>query len=344
MLGDETPDAYEKARTTIANFIGARQEEVVFTRNTTEGINLVARSLRLKRDDAVLTSDKEHNSNLLPWLLARERGIHHVVVPSADDNTFDMTSFEAMLKKKEPALVALVFTSNLDGVTIPAKEIVKTCHDHNALVLLDAAQTVPHQPVDVHKLGVDFLAFSGHKMLGPTGTGALFVRKDLFESLSPFMLGGETVDDSTYSGFTLRKPPQRYEAGLQDYAGISGFARAARYLQDIGFDRIQRHERTLTKLIADGIEAIPGLRIIGPDAEQRGSITSFIVDGMNHHDIALLLSKSYAVMVRSGRHCVHSWFNSRHIDGSCRVSLYLYNTEEECAAFIDALHAIAKMR
>ena len=345
-LGEAAKNAYEDARKTIAKFIGAKPEEIIFTKNTTEGINLVAHSLPLKKGDVVLGTDKEHNSNLVPWQLLAESGVKHNVVFSHSDNTFDMEKYKALLKKNV-RLVSMVHTSNLDGVTNPAKEIVKAGHDNGSLVLLDGAQSVPHQRIDVHKLGADFLAFSGHKMLGPTGTGVLYVRKDVMGKLKPFMVGGDTVANTTYDSHEFLDPPEMFEAGLQDYAGFIGMAEAARYLQSFGFENMEKLESGLNRKLSDGLLSLEhGISdIIGPaDAALRGGITSFNLKGIDYHQVALMLDKIGSVMVRSGQHCVHSWFNAHGIKGSVRASLYLYNNEHDIGVFIDTIKKIAKLR
>jgi len=345
-LGEAAKNAYEDARKTIAKLIGAKPEEIIFTRNTTEAINLVAHSLPLKKGDVVLGTDKEHNSNLVPWQLLAEKGVKHTVVFSKSDNTFDMDKYGALLKKNV-RLVSMVHTSNLDGVTNPAKEIVKKAHDNGSLVLLDGAQSVPHQRIDVHRLDVDFLAFSGHKMLGPTGTGILYARKDAMEKLRPFMAGGDTVANTTYDSHEFLDPPEMFEAGLQDYAGFIGLAEAARYLQSFGFENIERLETNLNRRLTEGLVSLgPGAAdIIGPkDSSLRSSITSFNLKGMDHHQAALMLDKIGSVMVRSGQHCVHSWFNAHGIKGSVRASLYLYNNEKDIDVFMETIKKIAKLR
>ncbi len=342
-LGEAAKNAYSDARKTIAKFIGAKPEEIIFTKNTTEGINLVAHSLGLKRGDVVLGTDKEHNSNLLPWQLLAERGVKHNVVFSGPDNTFDMDKYRALLKKNVK-LVSMIHTSNVDGVTNPAKEIVKAGHDNGSLVMLDGAQSVPRQKIDVHKLGVDFLAFSGHKMLGPTGTGVLYASRKAMEELKPFMVGGETVANTTYEGHEFLDPPEMFEAGLQDYAGFIGLAEAARYIKSFGFDRIGQLEKRLNGRIAEGLLSL-GADIIGPaDAGLHGGITSFNLKGMDYHQVALMLDRMGSIMVRSGQHCVHSWFNAHGIKGSVRASLYLYNNEHDIEVFMETIRKIAKLR
>jgi cysteine desulfurase/selenocysteine lyase len=334
-----------ESRALMARFIGANKpEEIIFTRNTTEGINLVAHSLDLKSGDTVLVSGKEHNSNLIPWqMLVKSKGIHLKIIPTTEDGTFDMRKFEGALNPSVK-LVSLGYSSNLDGVTIPADHVIKRAHKNGSLVLLDAAQTLPHRQVNVRALDVDFLAFSGHKMLGPSGTGVLFGKKKLLEALEPFMVGGETVARSTYETAEFLPVPERFEAGLQDYAGIIGLGEAVKYLQKVGFDFIQKQEALLTKAVQAGIETIPDLRLIGPaDPGLRGGITTFYIDGVDSHRVAIMLDQMANVCVRSGQHCVHSWFNARDIAGSVRASVYFYNTLEEIAIFTENLHKIRKV-
>jgi cysteine desulfurase/selenocysteine lyase len=343
-LGRMVTEEVEKSRTIISKFFNAKNpKEIVFTKNTTEAINLIARSLPFKPGDRVLTTDKEHNSNLLPWIIAAStKGIKHEVVKTNPDNTFNLSEFEKQLGKGAK-LVAMGHTSNLDGVTIPAREIIKTAHDHGALVLLDAAQSAPHREIDVRKLDVDFLACSGHKMLGPSGTGILYGKYHLLESMPHYIAGGGTVTNSTYTGFTPEKPPERFEAGLQDYAGIIGLAEATKYLSAIGMRNIEAHEAELNRKITESFRNSPCLSILGPaDPSLRSGIFSFNVSNMDPHDIALLLDRSDNIAIRSGSHCVHSWFNAHGVKGSARASVYLYNTPAECDTFINALNKIIK--
>lgn len=341
-----TEQGFVAARKSMKEYLGAKKaEEIVFTRNTTEGINLVANSLGFGKGDVVITSDREHNSNLVPWLRLRDRaGIVHKHVPPLKDTTFDIDAFSGMMSK-DVKLVSVVHTSNLDGYTLPVKEIGKIAHEHGALFMLDGAQAAPHKDVDVRKLGADFYALSGHKMLGPTGTGALYGRMELLEKMEPFLTGGETIEFSTYDSYKMLPPPEKFEAGLQDYAGIIGMGAAARYLMKIGRDMIGKHEIELNRIITDGIKDIPGLRIMGPqDPGMRAGIAAFTLEGMDYHQIALLLDSNANIMIRSGQHCVHSWFSANGIKGSARATLYLYNTKHEAEVFIEELKKIAELR
>jgi cysteine desulfurase/selenocysteine lyase len=343
-LGKLATERYARAREKVAKLIGARPEEVVFTRNTTEGINLIANCLNLKSGDIVLTTDKEHNSNLLPWQQLKEKGVIHRICFSKPDGTFDLDSFKKNLDGTVK-LVSMVHTSNLDGTTIPAEEIIKLAHKNGSLVLLDAAQSVPHKKIDVKKMDVDFLAFSGHKMCGPTGVGILYGKFDLLKQLKPFMVGGDTVKTTTYTSAEFLLPPEKFEAGLQNYAGAIGLGAAAEYLQKIGLENVEKHEIELNKFITEEISKIPGVKILGPqNPELRCGIISFVIEGMDMHYIAQLLDNLENIAVRSGQHCVHSWFNANKVPGSVRASLYFYNTKEEARIFIDTLKKVCALR
>ena len=343
-LGEMATKKIKETRQSVAQFINAKSEkEIVFTRNTTESINLVANSFDLKAGDLVLTTDKEHNSNLIPWqLLSKRKSIRHEIVKSKEDGEFDVELFKEMVKGAK--LVSMVHRSNLDGTAIPAKEIIKIAHENGALVLLDAAQSIPHQKVDVKDLDVDFLAFSGHKMLGPTGTGVLYGKYKLLEELEPFLVGGDTVEYSTYKEYKMLLPPEKFEAGLQDYAGIIGLGAAVKYLQLVGFDDIQDHEFKLNRYITEELIKIPKIKIIGPaNSALRSGIISFYIEGLNMNQFAVMLDSMSNVMIRSGRHCVHSWFDARGIINSARVSLYFYNTMEEAKIFVESINKIIKI-
>jgi cysteine desulfurase/selenocysteine lyase len=344
-LAAEVTRACEESRKTVAKFLNAsKKEEVIFTRNTTEGINLVSHSLQFKKGDVILVSDKEHNSNLLPWQqLVQKQGVILKIIPSNPDNTFDLDAFEKLLSKSVK-LVAIGSTSNLDGLTIPMATVIKKAHSAEALVLLDAAQTAPHQKIDVKALNVDFLAFSGHKMLGPSGTGVLYGKYALLKKMDPFLVGGETVSSTTYETGVFLPPPEKFEAGLQDYAGIIGLGAAVNYLQKIGFDSIQKQEHLLNTALSDEMLKIPGITLIGPNNPvQRGGIFSFYKQGADSHQIALMLDQMANIEVRSGQHCVHSWFHAHKLAGSVRVSFYFYNTLDEVHTFLENFHQIEKV-
>jgi cysteine desulfurase/selenocysteine lyase len=344
-LATEVTRECDASRKAIAKFLNAsKKEEIIFTRNTTEGINLVSHSLQFKKGDVILVSDKEHNSNLLPWQqLVQKQGAVLKIIPSKPDNTFDLEAFEKLVSRNVK-MVAIGSTSNLDGVTIPMATVIKKAHSAGALVLLDAAQTAPHQKLDVKALNVDFLAFSGHKSLGPSGTGILYGKYTLLEKMDPFLVGGETVSSTTYETGEFLPPPEKFEAGLQDYAGIIGLGAAVNYLQKVGFDAIEKQEQFLNTALTDEMLKIPGISLIGPENPAlRGSIFSFYKREADSHQVALMLDQMANIEVRSGQHCVHSWFHAHKLAGSVRVSFYFYNTIDEVHTFLDNFHQIEKV-
>jgi len=341
-LGNKASEAIAIARKKIARFIGAKNEkEIVFTRNTTEAINLIAHSLKFGKKNTVLSSDREHNSNLVPWIIARERGIKHVIVKEKESHEFDLDAFsEAM--NESVKLVSIVHASNLDGYILPVKEIIKTAHDFNALVLLDGAQSAPHSPLNVKKMDCDFFAFSSHKALGPSGIGALYGKKHLLEELRPFISGGSTVSNSTYESAEFLEVPEKLEGGLQDVAGIIGFGKACDYIEKIGRSRIAKHERKLNKKFQSGLLELEKAEIIGvKDTEKKTGITSFNIGKLDSHEVALLLDEAKIAM-RSGMHCLHSWFNAHKLRGAVRASFYAYNTEWEVEKALLELSEIEK--
>ena len=345
-LSQMATEKVHEGRRIVRKFIGAKNDnEIIFTRNTSEGINLVANCFGLKKEDTVITTDKEHNSNNIPWIkLKNEVGIHRKIVKSNFDNTFSLENFENELDKNVK-LVSVVHTSNMDGVTTPIKEVIKLAHDYGAKVLIDAAQSAPHKELNVKRLDADFLAFSGHKMLGPSGLGILYGKEFELNSLAQYNVGGETVKDSTYDSYEVEELPGKFEAGLQDYAGIIGMGAAAKYLDKIGMNNISKHESKLNAHLTNQMQQFEGLKILGPlAAEKRGGIFSFNINGHDPHDIALMSDSLSNVMLRSGAHCVHSWFNAHKMAGSARASMYLYNTIEEIDIFVKTLKEITGLK
>ena len=330
-------------RTKLGKMFNARETgEMIFTKNATHSLNQVAKGLSWEKGDIVLTSDREHNSNLVPWLqLEQEKGIDHRVINSMPDNTFDLEAFETACADAGSKLkmVSLSHVGNLDGVAIPVKEAAKIAKDHGALVCIDGAQSTPHMKVDVQDLGIDFMAFSIHKMMGPSGMGGLWGRMELLENMRSITSGGSTVDTSHYDSLTWSKPPARFEGGLGNYAGILGTNAAIDYISQIDLDAVHEHEVSLNRVMSSILKDVEGMRIIGPeDPAKRGGICSILFDTVDSHDIAILLDEAADVMVRSGMHCVHSWFNGKGLDrGSLRASAYLYNTEDEVRLFAETL-------
>jgi cysteine desulfurase/selenocysteine lyase len=293
-----------------------------------------------EKGDVVLTTDREHNSNLVPWLqLEQEQGIDHKVVASRPDNTFDLEAFEAACADAGSKLkmVSVSHVGNLDGICLPIKEVAKIAHDHGALICVDGAQSTPHMDVDVQDLDIDFMAFSIHKMCGPSGMGGLWGRYELLDNLRTIQAGGQTVQTSHYDSLEWAAPPARFEGGLGHFSGMMATGAAIDYLSALDMNAVQEQEIKLNRIMSKTVRGLDGVDIIGPeDAAQRGGICSILMHELPAHDIALLLDEAAGVMVRSGQHCVHSWFNNRgHLNGSLRASAYFYNTEEEAKLFAD---------
>lgn len=322
----------EEGREAIKDLIGAeKKEQIVFTKNTTEAVNLVAKGIGLGKGDTVLTTDKEHNSNTVPWILLRDdKGIKFDQVKTNDDGTFNIENFKESMNQSVE-LVSMVHTSNLDGTTTPAKEISEIAHDYEALLMLDGAQSVPHKPIDVQKLDVDLLAFSVHKMLGPTGVGVLYGKEEVLERLTPLSAGGGSVKDSTYDTITLKPHPEKFEGGLQNYSALCGIKPAVDYLLNVGLEDIEQHEIELNRLATELLE--DKVEVIGPhDPEKRSGIFNFRVKVLGCHEITVLLEEK-DILTRGGMHCVHPWHRTRGELGGTRASFYFYNTKEEVKKF-----------
>lgn len=333
-LMEESTDAYEQGRRDIADFVGADVDELVFTKNATEAINLVAYALgddRFERvvgpGDVIVTTELEHHANLIPWQeLARRTGATLRWYGVTDDGRIDLDSLELDERVK---IVAFSHHSNVTGAIAPVAELVARAKAVGALTLLDACQSVPHQPVDFHALDVDFAAFSGHKMLGPTGIGVLYGRRELLNALPPFLTGGSMIETVTMEATTYAPAPQRFEAGTPMTSQVVGLAAAARYLSAIGMAEVQRHEDELVAATLDGLSGIAGVRIVGPlSAEDRGSPVSFVVDGVHAHDVGQVLDDE-GVAVRVGHHCAWPLHRRFGIAATARASFAVYNTPDE---------------
>jgi cysteine desulfurase / selenocysteine lyase len=341
-FAEEVGRRYEETRGLFAQRLGRSDPRgIVFVRNSTEAINLVAQGLSWEKGDAVVISDREHNSNLIVWQrLAAERGVRIEVLPVDDAGGFDTEALETLLAR-HVRLVSLFHTSNLDGRSLPVAEITERAHDRGALVLFDGCQAAPHAPVALDRLGIDFYAVSGHKMLGPTGTGVLAGTFDGLSRLRPILVGGETVEWSTLTAHELRPPPHRFEAGLQNYAGIVGGGAALRYLAQLDPGEMHAHEVALNRRFTEALAGEPRVRFLGPtDPDQRPSIAAFALEGIDPHDAALFLDEGYRVMVRSGRHCVHSWYAERHLNGNVRASFYFYNRPGDVESLVDGVREL----
>ncbi|MBU8812206.1 cysteine desulfurase [Mycolicibacterium goodii] len=333
-LMEESTDAYEQGRADIAAFVGAGPDELVFTKNATEAINLVAYVLGDKRfahavgpGDVIVTTEIEHHANLVPWQeLAERTGATLKWYGVTDSGRIDLDSLQLDERVK---VVAFSHHSNVTGAIAPVAELVSRAKAVGALTVLDACQSVPHQPVDLHALDVDFAAFSGHKMLGPTGIGVLYGRQGLLNAMPPFITGGSMIETVTMEKTTFAPAPQRFEAGTPMTSQVVGLAAAARYLTDIGMPAVEAHEAELVAAALDGLAGIPGVRVIGPKSpEYRGSPVSFVVDGVHAHDVGQVLDDD-GVAVRVGHHCAWPLHRRFGIAATARASFAVYNTLDE---------------
>lgn len=337
-LMEEATDAYEGSRPAIAAFVGAEPDELVFTKNATESLNLVSYVLGDSRfdravgpGDVIVTTELEHHANLIPWQeLARRTGAtlrwYSVIDSGPDAGRIDLDSLRLDERVK---VVAFTHHSNVTGVLPPVAEVVSRARAVGALTVLDACQSVPHQPVDLHALGVDFAGFSGHKMLGPNGIGVLYGRRELLAALPPFLTGGSMIETVTMASSTYAPPPQRFEAGTPMTSQSVGLAAAARYLDAIGMESVESHERDLVAATLEGLSGIAGVRIIGPTSmTDRGSPVSFVVDGVHAHDVGQVLDDD-GVAVRVGHHCTMPLHRRFNVAATARASFAVYNTFDE---------------
>lgn len=342
-LGEEATALYEAARQRVARFINARKtREIVFTRNTTEAINLVAYSWgrsQLRPGDLIVLTEMEHHSNLVPWqILAVEKELRLEFVPVTEDGYLDLATYQRLLDQN-PRLVAFTHMSNVLGTINPVAQIVELAHQVGALVLVDGAQSVPHMRIDVQALGVDFLAFSAHKMLGPTGIGVLYAREDLLEQMPPFLGGGDMIKKVQLRSFVPNEVPYKFEAGTPAIAEAVGFAAAIDYLEDVGMEAIATHERELVAYALERLATIPGLKVYGPPAEHRGGVVSFSIDGVHPHDVAQILDRE-GIAVRAGHHCAMPLHEKLGVTATTRASFYLYNTLDEVERLVEAVRKV----
>lgn len=342
-LAEEATDAYEYARQAIANFVGVDGAEIAFTKNATEALNLVAftfadprsEDLCVGEGDTVVVSELEHHANLVPWQeLCEKTGATLKWYRTTNDGRIDLDSLELDESVK---VVAVTHQSNVTGAVVDVHEVVRRARAVDALVVLDACQSVPHMPVDFRELDVDFAAFSGHKMCGPSGVGVLYGKPDLLAKLPPFLTGGSMIEVVKMEKTTFAEPPQRFEAGTQMTSQVVGLGAAVKFLQEIGMDEIHAHEQELTKYCLEKLSAIPGVQIAGPlDTENRGGAVSFVVDGVHPHDLGQVLDDR-GVCVRVGHHCAWPAHRSLGMQSTARASFYLYNTTEEIDALADGI-------
>ena len=345
-LSQQATDLHEAAREKVRAFINARKtEEIVFTRGTTEAINLVASSFcesQMQAGDEVLVTEMEHHSNIVSWQLqAMKRGIVVKHISITDDGFLDLSTLNSQLSTKTK-LVSVAHVSNVLGTINPVEEIVKIAHSHGIPVLVDGAQSAPHFKVDVQTMDCDFFAFSGHKMYGPTGIGVLYGKEEWLEKLPPYQGGGEMIDKVTWEKTTFERLPFKFEAGTPDYVATHGLARAIEYIESLGFDAIQQHEQELTRYCMEQLMTIEGMHIYGPRAESRDAVVSFNVGDIHHLDMGTLLDR-LGIAVRTGHHCAQPLMDRLGISGTVRASFALYNTKAEIDTLVAGIRRVSQM-
>jgi cysteine desulfurase/selenocysteine lyase len=348
-IAEEATEEYEKTRDSICKFINARHpEEIIFTRNTTESINLIAHSWgknNIMKGNKIILTDYEHHSNIVPWqMLCDAKGARINYMDTDDNGYLNLESLSNYLDDKgKTKLISLSHMSNVLGTIYPVKEIIKIAHEKSIPVVLDGAQSVPHMETDVQDTDCDFLAFSAHKMLGPTGVGILYVKKEILESMPPFITGGDMIKEVHKNNTVFNDLPYRFEGGTPNIADVIGFNASIEYLNGIGMENIREHETDLIKYLYDSIKDIKNIKIYGPEIiKDRGGLVSFNIDGVHPHDCATILN-DFGVAIRSGHHCAQVLMEKLDIVASSRASLYIYNTKEEVDIFVDALNGVRRV-
>jgi cysteine desulfurase/selenocysteine lyase len=346
-LAEEATALYEGARDAVAAFVNAYdRSEVVFTKNSTEALNLVARILgdsgRIKPGDEIVVTEMEHHSNIVPWhLLAQRTGAVVKWLGITDEGRLDLTDLDDVVTERT-RIVSFVHQSNILGTVNPTSQLVRRAREVGALVCVDASQSVPHMPVDVQEIGADFLAFTGHKMLGPTGIGVLWGRRELLDELPPFLGGGEMIETVTMAGSTYSEPPHKYEAGTPMIAEAVGLAAAVRYLTDLGMDAVKAHEKELVSYALPALESVAGLRVLGPrTAVARGGAISFTLADLHPHDVGQVLDE-LGIAVRVGQHCAAPVCNRYGVPATTRASFYVYTTAAEVDALVAGLEHVKR--
>ena len=340
-LAEEATTLYEQSREKIANFINVRPEEIVFTRNTTESINLIAHSwarTNLKKDDGVAITELEHHSNIVPWqILSQEIGTRLEYVGIDENGFLDLEHLIELISSKKVRLVSLSHMSNVLGTIVPIERIIKIAHENDIPVLVDGAQSVPHMPVDVKNMDCDFLVFSAHKMLGPTGVGVLYAKKEILEKMRPFMGGGDMIKEVFKYHTNYNEVPYKFEAGTPNIADVVGFGAAIDYLEKIGMENIRKHEIDLTEYALESILSINHLTVYGPrDPNYRGGVISFNIADIHPHDLATIMN-DHGIAIRSGHHCAQVLMQRLDVPATSRASFYIYNTKEEIDKFVNAI-------
>ena len=344
-LSQQATDLHEAAREKVRRFINAaKTSEIVFTRGTTESINLVAQTFCeafMSEGDEVLVTDMEHHSNIVPWQLqAQKRGITVRHLPINDRGELELSALEVYLSPRTK-LVSIAHVSNVLGTVNPVKDIIKVAHEQGIPVLIDGAQSAPHMKVDVQELDCDFFAFSGHKMYGPTGIGVLYGKEKWLEKMPPYQGGGEMIDKVSWEKTTFEQLPLKFEAGTPDYVATHGLATAIDYIETLGMESIQAHEQELTRYCMEQLSTVPDIRFFG-QAKQKDAVVSFLVGDIHHLDMGTLLDR-LGIAVRTGHHCAHPLMTRLGVTGTVRASFGLYNTKEEVDALVEGIRRVSKM-
>jgi cysteine desulfurase/selenocysteine lyase len=351
LLAEEASSEYEGARAVLASFLNAQVDEVVFTKSATESLNAIAYSFgnsspgskfALKAGDRIVVSELEHHANLIPWQqLAKRTGAELVWFPIDNEGRLDLSKIDEIINSRTK-VVAITHQSNVLGTIVPIEKLVEAAHAVGAVFVLDACQSAPHFKIDVKKLGIDYLAFSGHKALGPTGVGILWGRLELLNEMEPFLTGGSMIETVTMTDATWASAPKRFEAGVPNMAQAVGLAAAIRYLEELGMDNIAKHEHELTSYALEKFKDLAGVKVIGPNSNvDRGSVISFTMDGIHPHDVGQVLDQ-YGIAVRTGHHCAWPLMKKLELVGTTRASFYIYNDESDVDSLILAINEAKK--
>ena len=345
-LSQQATELHEASRETVRRFLNARStSEIVFTRGTTESINLVASCFGqafMKEGDEVIISEMEHHSNIVSWqLLQARQGIKLRILPITDDGQLKMDEYEKLFNERT-RIVSITHVSNVLGTINPIRDIIRIAHEHEVPVLIDGAQSTPHMPIDVQEIDCDFFAFSGHKIYGPTGIGVLYGKEEWLDRIPPYMGGGEMIKTVSFERTTFNELPYKFEAGTPDYIASTGLAKALDFVTSIGFEAIQAHEKDLTNYAFERLMEVEGMRIYGPSIEEHEAVISFQVGNIHHLDMGTLLDR-LGIAVRTGHHCAEPLMRRLGIEGTCRASFALYNTRQDIDALVEGIKRVSKM-
>ncbi len=347
LLSQEATELYEKTRTKLKKFFNTPKEgEIIYTSGTTAAVNLVASSwgrTSLGEGDVIVLSGMEHHSNMVPWqIVAREKGAKLIYIPVTDSGELDLEEYKLIFKNHSVKIVAVNHISNVLGTLNPVEEIVRQAHRYGALVLIDGAQSAPHIPVDISRIDPDFYTVSGHKMLGPTGTGFLYGRKEILKSMPPYQSGGDMIEEVSLKNATWNELPYKFEAGTQNIAGFVGLGAAVDYLISAGMDRVRKHGEELSMKAREMLSSVKGIKFYGPEKGSPGGVLSFNIEGAHPHDIGTILD-SEGIAVRTGHHCAQPLMKRLGVAATVRASFYIYNDEQDIESLYSGIHKVAEV-